>query len=95
MSNASKILMLNEFEIAAWGVWLDEYQLDDHLNFTVEDFIFNTAFYLKLNLNEEKFLEGMFVSYFNCYIKDFIKKFNDWMKDIKKPFDFNPRKVNK
>jgi len=65
LTNACKILMLNEFEIAAWGVWLDEYLLDDDDAYTVEDFVFNTAFYLKLNLNGEEFLEGMFVSYFN------------------------------
>lgn len=32
---------------------------------------------------------------FNCYIKDFIVRFNDWMKDNKNPFEFNAIKVNK
>lgn len=65
LSNASKIMMLNEFEISAWSVWLDSFNLDDDLTFTVEDFIFYTAFYLKIKLNDENYLESMFVSYFN------------------------------
>lgn len=95
LSNACKILMLNEFEISAWGVWLDQYQLDDDLEFTVEDFIFYTAFFIKLNLNDEEHVEKMFVSYFNCYIKDFIDRFNDWIKEPKNTYEFDAVKVNK
>jgi hypothetical protein len=87
--------MLNEFEISAWGVWLDQYHLDDDPEFSVEDYIFNTAFFIKLTLNDEDYLENMLVSYFNCYIKDFIVHFNDWMKDNKNPFEFNAINVNK
>lgn len=95
LTNASKIMMLNEFEISAWSVWLDLFDLDDDGAFTVEDFIFYTAFYLKLKLNDENYLESMFVSYFNCYINGFITKFNIWIKSNNKCFQFDPIKVNK
>lgn len=75
--------MLNEFEISVWGMWLDEYIFDEDDSYTVEDYIFYTAFFLKLNLNDEKGLEEMFVSYFNCYIKDFIVNFNSWIQEDK------------
>lgn len=65
MSNACKIMMLNEFEIAAWAVWLDTFQLNDDSDFNVEDYILNTAFYIKMTLNDESYLNGMFESYFN------------------------------
>lgn len=95
LSNASKIMMLNEFEISAWGVWLDEYKLEGDHDYTVEDFIYHTAFYLKMQLNDEDYLEDMFVSYFNCYINEFILKFNGWLKDNRHQFVFDPVKVNK
>mmetsp|Transcript_19151 Transcript_19151/g.16974 ORF Transcript_19151/g.16974 Transcript_19151/m.16974 type:complete len:232 (+) Transcript_19151:389-1084(+) len=69
--------------------------MDDNPNYSVEDYIFNTAFFIKLTLNDEDYLEGMLVSYFNCYIKDFIIRFNIWMKDNESPFEFNAIKVNK
>jgi hypothetical protein len=65
LSNACKIMMLNEFEISAWAVWLDCFGLDDDLEYSVEDYIMNTAFYIKIVLNNEDYLERMFVSYFN------------------------------
>ena len=46
LSNASKVMMLDEFEISAWGVWLEEYILDEDQKYTIEDFIYNTAFFL-------------------------------------------------
>lgn len=95
LSNSSKIMMLNEFEISAWGTWLDEYSLDEAHGYTVEDYIINTAFYVKMTLNDEDYLEEMFVSYFNCYINGFIVKFNDWMRLNKQKFKFDPVKVNK
>ena len=57
--------MLNEFEISAWAVWLDSFRLNDDLDFTVEDYILSTAFYIKMTLNDEDYLNGMFQSYFN------------------------------
>ena len=95
LTNACKIMMLNEFEISAWSVWLDQFMLDDDLIFSVEDFIFYTAFYLKIKLNDENYLESMFVSYFNWYINEFITKFNKWIKSNKKLFEFDPIRVNK
>ncbi|CAI2385509.1 unnamed protein product [Moneuplotes crassus] len=56
LTNACKILMLNEYEICHWAVWLDEHELDSHSDFSVEDFVFNTAFCVKLSLNNEKYL---------------------------------------
>ena len=53
-----------------------------------------SLFHIKLTLSDEDFLERMLVSYFNWYIKDFIVRFNDWMKDNKSPFEFNAIKVN-
>lgn len=87
--------MLNEYEICHWAVMIDEHKLDDHEDYSVEDFVFNTAFWIKLSLNGEKYLERMLVSYFNCYIKDFIDKFNDWMKDVNNAYEFNPILANK
>lgn len=57
-------MMMTQFEIATWAVWLDDYKLDDS-NFTVEDYIMNTAFYIKIQLNDDDYLEPMFQSYFN------------------------------
>ena len=48
-----------------------------------------------MKLNDEQYLENMFVSYFNCYISQFITKFNNWLEDNKHPFNFDPVKVNK
>lgn len=69
--------------------------MDDHLHYSVEDFVFNTAFFIKLTLSDEDFLENMLVSYFNCYIKDFIIRFNEWMRQNKNSFEFDAIKVNK
>lgn len=80
LSNAWKIMMMTEFEIASWAVYLDEFTLDDSTSYTVEDYIMNTAFYIKMMLNDEEYLEPMFNSYFNWYIHSFITKFNDWVK---------------
>ena len=44
LSNACKVMMLTEFEIAAWAVWLDMYKLDDDPKFTAQEYIMNTAF---------------------------------------------------
>jgi hypothetical protein len=65
LSNACKIMMMTEFEIATWAVYLDDLVLDDSSTFTVEDYIMNTAFYVKMMLNNEEYLEPMFNSYFN------------------------------
>jgi hypothetical protein len=65
LSNSCKIMMLNEFEISAWAVWLDSFKLNDDLDFTVEDYILCTAFYIKMTLNDEDYLNLMFQSYFN------------------------------
>ena len=80
LSNAWKIMMMTEFEISTWAVYLDDCVLDESASFTVEDYILNTAFYIKMMLNDEAYLEPMFNSYFNWYIHSFITKFNDWMK---------------
>lgn len=65
LSNACKIMMLNEFEISAWAVWLDSFKLDDDPDYNVEDYILNTAFYIKMTLNNDDYLSEMFQSYFN------------------------------
>ena len=58
-------MMMTEFEIATWAVYLDDYKLDENTTFTVEDYIMNTAFFVKMFLNNEDYLEPMFNSYFN------------------------------
>lgn len=95
LSNACKTMMLNEYEIAAWGTWLDTFNLDDNSEFKPEDYILFTAFYIKMNLNDEDYLGSMFQSYFNCYIHNFIVRFNKWLKENKNIFEFNPISVNK
>lgn len=87
--------MLSEFEIAAWGSWLDTLNLTDSKTFTPDDYIMFTAFYIKMTLNDEDYLDKMFHSYFNCYVHNFIKKFNVWLKENKNIFQFNPIIVNK
>lgn len=86
-------MMLNEFEIATWAVWLDSFKLTDDASFNVEDYILNTAFYIKMTLNNDEYLNNMFQSYFNCYMHNFIVKFNEWLTN--KSFQFNPIIVNK
>ncbi|CAI2364872.1 unnamed protein product [Moneuplotes crassus] len=95
LSNAAKAMMLSEFEIAAWATWLDKIDLLVPNEYTPEDYILFTSFYIKMSLNEEEFLNGMFQSYFNCYIRGFIEKFNKWLKTNKNLFQFNPIEVNK
>jgi hypothetical protein len=65
MSNACKIIMLNEFEISAWAVWLDEINLEGDKDYTVEDKIMCTAFYIKIFLNDEPGYNAMYQTYFN------------------------------
>ena len=86
--------MLNEMEIIVWSTFLDQYDLDSDEKFTVEDYVFNTAFYIKLFLNEDEQLRQMFVSYFNCYIKHFIDKFNTWTGVNKNKFELDPVLMN-
>jgi hypothetical protein len=93
LSNACKIMMLNEFEISAWAVWLDSFKLDDDPDYNVEDYILNTAFYIKMTLNNDDYLSEMFQSYFNWYMYNFINRFNEWLKG--KAYQFNPIVVNK
>lgn len=55
-----------------------------------------TAFYIKMTLNDEDYLNSMFQSFFNCYVRGFIVKFNNWLKKQgENPFPFNPILVNK
>lgn len=65
LSNAAKAMMLSEFEIAAWATWLDKIDLVVPDEYTPEDYILFTSFYIKMSLNDEDFLNGMFQSYFN------------------------------
>lgn len=65
LSNACKTMMLGEFEIAAWGCWLDGFDLTERGEFTCDDFVMFTAFYIKMTLNDEEYLNSMFQSYFN------------------------------
>ena len=95
LSNACKTMMLSEFEIAAWASWLDKLDLFGRSEYKWEDYILFTAFYIKMSLNDEEYLNGMFQSYFNWYIRGFIVKFNKWLKDNKNMFQFNPIEVNK
>ena len=83
LSNACKVMMLSEFEIAAWACWLDKLKLMDFSEYSPEDYILFTAFYIKMSLNDEEYLNGMFQSFFNCYIRGFIVKFNRWLKGNK------------
>lgn len=86
--------MLNEYELSAWAVWLDCYQLDNHPEYSVEDLINFTSLVIKLSLNDEDYLQGMFTSYFNTYIRGFISKLNNWVRDDTNEFHFDPIKVN-
>lgn len=58
-------MMMTEFEISTWAVYLDDWILDNSSSFSVEDYIMNTAFYIKMMLNDDPYLEPMFNSYFN------------------------------
>jgi hypothetical protein len=93
-------MMLSEFEIATWGAWLDTFDLDTFdldtdKDFNCDDYIMFSAFYIKMILNDEAYLNNMFQSYFNCYVKGFIVKFNEWLKKNYNKFQFNPIIVNK
>ena len=44
--NASKIMMLNEYEIIAWALWLDSISLEDD-EYTLEEKTLFTALYVK------------------------------------------------
>jgi len=95
LSNACKTMMLSEFEIAAWASWLDKLELIDESEYKWEDYVLFTAFYIKMSLNDEDYLNDMFQSFFNWYIRGFIVKFNNWLKNNKNMFQFNPIEVNK
>ena len=95
MSNAIKTVMMNEYEIWAWAVWLDQYDLDDNSTYSVEELINFTALVIKLRLNDEEFYKRMYTTYFNNYIKGFISKLNVWVKDSMEEYVFDPVKVNK
>jgi hypothetical protein len=100
LSTAWKTMMLSEFEIATWGAWLDTFDLDTFdldtdKDFNCDDYIMFSAFYIKMILNDEAYLNNMFQSYFNCYVKGFIVKFNEWLKKNYNKFQFNPIIVNK
>lgn len=82
-------------EIAAWSTWLDAFDLAHKSQFNTEDYIMFTAFFIKMTLNDEDYLNDMFQSYFSCYLHSFIPKFNQWMKENKNVFNFNPILVNK
>lgn len=36
----------------------------------------------------------MFETYFNCYMRNFIDKFNDWIKDNSQSFKTHPVEIN-
>jgi hypothetical protein len=65
ISNACKTMMLSEFEIAAWGSWLDTMDIKKTAGYTTEDLLLFTAFCLKMALNDEDYLNSMFQSFFN------------------------------
>jgi len=90
LCNASKIMMLNEYEIIAWSLWLDNIKLEDD-EYTVEEKILFTAFFVKVSLNPSQTLQEVFEAYFNCYMRDFIEKFNDWID--KNSYTFKPHPI--
>lgn len=58
--------MLSELEIAAWGCWLDTIDLEDTgSDYKTEDIIMFTAFYIKMTLNDEVYLNDVFQSFFS------------------------------
>jgi hypothetical protein len=53
------MMMLNEFEIVAWGLWLDSLDLKDD-EATIEEKVIYTALFVKIRLNEDSKLEEYF-----------------------------------
>lgn len=85
--------MLNDYEIFAWALWLDGVTLEDD-EYSVEEKILFTAFYVKISLNNDPKLEEIFEAYFNCYMNGFINKFNSWIGDNNSSFMPHPVEMN-
>lgn len=64
LCNSAKIMLLNEFEIVSWAAWLDNIDLVDD-QYTVEEKILFTAFFVKISLNPKVNLQDIFEAYFN------------------------------
>jgi hypothetical protein len=50
-------MMLNEYEIIAWALWLDNILLEDD-EYTLEEKTLFTALFVKITLNEDKRSSG-------------------------------------
>mmetsp|Transcript_17785 Transcript_17785/g.17487 ORF Transcript_17785/g.17487 Transcript_17785/m.17487 type:complete len:216 (-) Transcript_17785:542-1189(-) len=87
--NASKIMMLNEYEIITWALWLDDIPLIDD-EFTVEEKTLFSALYVKATLNSNKKLTEV-LQEFLSHIDNFIEKFNVWVN--KNSGSFHPMPV--
>jgi len=53
------MMMLNEYEIIAWALWLDNTELKDD-EVTIEEKVLFTALFVKIRLNENPKLEEYF-----------------------------------
>lgn len=60
LCNACKMMLLNEYEIIAWALWLDVIPLQDD-QYTVEEKVLFTAFFVKISLNENSELEEILI----------------------------------
>ena len=78
LTNAAKIMMLNEYEIIAWALWLDNIPLEED-DYTLEEKTLFTALYVKNSLNDDKQLKIIFDEFLS-YIHNFIEKFNSWIE---------------
>ena len=90
LTNACKMMMLNEFEIIAWALWLDALDLKDDES-TIEEKVIYTALFVKIRLNEDSKLE----EYFNWILQNLIENFNDWIEKNSSTFKPHPIEINK
>lgn len=85
------MMMLNEFEIVSWGLWLDSLDLKDDESTTIEEKVIYTALFVKIRLNEDSKLE----EYFNWILQNLIENFNDWIDKYSSTFKPHPIEINR
>lgn len=85
-------MMLNEYEIIAWALWLDNIPLEDD-EYTIEEKTLFTALFVKITLNQDKRMQEIFQE-FLAYIKNFIIKFNTWIEKNSHTFQPHPIGMN-
>lgn len=108
--NACKIMMLNEYEIVAWALWIDSIPLEDD-EYTIEEKTLFTALFVKISLSTNKRLEEIFEAYFQLnldfnheganakagvggHMTGFIDKFNNWIEKNSQTFQPHPVEMN-